>query len=136
MKENLLIFLLINEGQEAFQKIKDKISPEDFKNELNKKIVTILYEELNKGDISNVIGIFENDEALLSHITYILSKEMDLSDTNKALEDLISKFEKEKLQKEKGELLKRILEGKMSREEAEQAENRLKEISKELVSLK
>lgn len=95
-----------------------------------------MYEELNKGDISNVIGIFENDEALLSHVTYILSKEIDLSDTDKALEDLISKFEKEKLQKEKGELLKKIIEGNMSKEEVKQAENRLKEISKELVSLK
>ncbi len=136
LKENLIVSLLINGGQKVYQKIKDEISPEDFKNEQNKKIVKILYEELEKGDITNVIGIFENEEELLSHITYILSKELDISDVDKAIDDLTKKFVKEKLQEEKSEILKKLVSGNLDKEESKQKEDRLKEISRKLVNLK
>lgn len=135
-RENLLIMLLINEGQAVYQKIKNEISPNDFKDEKNKKIAKVLYEELEKGDISNVIGLFEKDENLISHITYILSKELDINDINKAIDDLTSKFIKEKLQEEKSEILRKMVSGELSQEESNQMGNRLKEISKKLVSLK
>lgn len=135
-RENTLILLLIDEGMPIYQKIKEKISPDDFKNEQNKEIVKILYEEFEKGDISNIIGLFENQEELLSHITYILSKELDVSDIDKALEDIVSKFAKEKLQEEKGKILKKLTDGNIDTEKMKELEIRLKEISKELVSLK
>lgn len=135
-KENLIICLLINEGQKVYKKIKNQISPTDFKNEQNKKIIKKLYEELEKGDITNVIGIFEKDEEVLSHITYILSKELDINDIDKAVDDISSRFIKERLQEEKGDILKKLISSNISQEEAKQAEDRLKEISKKLVSLK
>ena len=135
-KENLFIMLLINSSQEVYKRVKSSITPDDFKNEQNKKIVQILYEELEKGDITNVIGLFQNDEECLSHITYILSKELDISDIDKAIDDLQKKFEKEKLQEEKADILKKLVSGEVGSEEAKQIENRLKEISKKLVSLK
>ena len=131
-----MILLLINEGDRVYKNIKDDIFPEDFKNNLNKKIVKILYEELEKGDISNVIGLFEDKEELLSHITYILSKEQDINDVDKAIEDLKSKFIKEKLQEEKLVILKKLVSKDLDIKEAKQLESRLKEISKKLVSLK
>lgn len=136
LKENLIVSLLINEKQKVYQKIKNEIFPEDFKNEQNRKIVKILYEELEKGDITNVIGIFENEEELLSHVTYILSKELDISDVDKAIDDLTKKFIKEKLQEEKSEILKELVSGKLDKEQSKQKEDRLKEISKKLVNLK
>lgn len=135
-KENLIILLLINEGQTVYQRIKDDISPNDFKESKNKKIAEILYEELEKGDISNVIGLFEKDEELVSHITYILSKELDISDIDKAIEDLIGKFIKEKLLEEKNVILKKLISGGLDNDETREIENRLKEISKKLVSIK
>ena len=135
-KENLLIFLLINAGPEVYKAVKDKIIPDDFKNEKNKKIVKVLYEELEKGDISNIIGLFENDEELMGHVTYILSKELDITDVTKATEDLINKFTKEKLQEEKAEILKKSVSGDIDKEKSKEIENRLKEISKRLVELK
>lgn len=135
-RENLIIQLLINEGKVVYQKIKDEITPNDFKDEKNKRIAKVLYEELEKGDISNVIGLFESDDELISHITYILSKELDINDINKAIEDLTSKFIKEKLQEEKSEILKKMISGNLTQEETNQIGTRLKEISKKLVSLK
>ena len=135
-KENLIILLLINEGQDVYQKIKEKITPSDFKNEKNKKIAQVLYEELEKGDISNVIGLFEKDEELVSHITYILSKEQEISDIDKAIDELVNKFVKEKLLEEKSMILKKLVSGNISEEETKEMENRLKEISKKIVSIK
>lgn len=135
-KENLIILLLINQGQAVYQKIKNDISPNDFKDEKNKKIMQVLYEELEKGDITNVIGLFENDDELISHVTYILSKELDITDVDKAVEDLVNKFLKEKLLEEKNLILKKLVSGNLSHEETINIENRLKEISKKLVSIK
>ena len=135
-RENLLIMLLINNGQVVYERVKDEISPNDFKDERNKKIAEVLYEELEKGDISNVIGLFEKDDDLISHITYILSKELDINDINKAVEDLTSKFIKEKLQEEKSEILKKIVSSNLSQDEANELGNRLKEISNKLNNLK
>ncbi len=135
-KENLIILLLINEGQSVYQKIKNDISPDDFKDEKNKKIMKVLYEELEKGDISNVIGLFENDEELTSHITYIMSKELDITDVDKAVEDLLNKFLKEKLLLEKNLILKKLVSGGISKEETIAIEKRLSELSKKLVSIR
>lgn len=135
-RENLIIQLLINEGQAVYQRIKDEITPNDFKDEKNKKIAKVLYEELEKGDISNVIGLFEGDDELIGHITYILSKELDINDVNKAIDDLTNKFVKEKLQEEKSEILKKMISGNLTQEESNQLGNRLKEISNKLGKLK
>lgn len=135
-KENLMILLLISYGQSVYQIVKTEIGPDDFKIEQNKKIVKILYEELEKGDISNVIGLFQNEDELLSHVTYILSKELDISDVDKAVKDLLSKFMKEKLQEEKADILKKMVSSDLNEEQSKQMGNRLKEISKKLVSLK
>ena len=135
-RENLIILLLLNEGQVVYNKIKNDIVPDDFKDEKNKKIVTILYEELEKGDISNMIGLFEGNDELVSHVTYILSKELDISDVDKATDDLLNKFIKEKLLEEKSLILKRLISGNLDSKETKEIENRLKEISKKLVSIK
>ena len=80
--------------------------------------------------------MFEGKEELLSHITYILSKEQDIRDTSKAVEDLTGKFIKEKLQEEKSEILKKLVSKDLDKEESKKIEDRLKEISKKLVSIK
>ncbi len=131
-KENLIILLLITDGQKVYEKIKNDITPNDFKDEKNKKIAEVLYEELEKGDISNVIGLFENDEEMVSHITYILSKEQDINNVDKAVDELINKFILEKLLEEKSAILKSIASKTLSKEEEKQKETRLMEIGKRI----
>ena len=65
-----------------------------------------------------------------------MSKELDITDVDKAVEDLVNKFIKEKLLEEKSQILKKLVSGNISKEETIQIENRLKEISKKLVSIK
>ena len=135
-RENLLILLLINEGQEVYEKVKNEITPSDFKDEKNKKIAKVLYEELEKGDISNIIGLFNDDEELVSHITYILSKELDISDVDKAVNDLINKFLTTKLLEEKNLILKQLVSGNLDKEQTQKIEKRLNEISMKIASIK
>ena len=107
----------MNEGQKVYEKIKNEIAPSDFKDEKNKKIAKVLYEELEKGDISNIIGLFSDDEELISHITYILSKELDISDVDKAVNDLMNKFLIDKLLEEKNLILKKLVSENLDKEQ-------------------
>ncbi len=135
-RENLIILLLINEGKKVYEKIKDEIKPSDFQDEKNKKIVQVLYEELEKGDISNVIGLFNEDEELISHITYILSKDLEINDLDKAINDLINKFLITKLLEEKNSILEQLVSEKLDKEQTTKIENRLQEISLKIASIK
>lgn len=135
-KENYMILLLINGGQNVYKRVKDYVFPDDFIDEQNKKIVKILYEELEKGDISNVIGLFQGDDELLSHVTYILSKELDITDIDKAIKDLLSKFVVEKLQEEKTKMLKRLGTSNLSKDETNQIMYKIKEISDRVKKVK
>ena len=135
-KENYMILLLINGGQNVYNRVNDYVFPDDFIDEQNKKIVKILYEELEKGDISNVIGLFQGDDELLSHVTYILSKELDITDIDKAIKDLLSKFVVEKLQEEKTKMLKRLGTSNLSKDETNQIMYKIKEISDRVKKVK
>ncbi len=106
-RENVLISLLINE-ENAYQKIKDRIKPEDFKQEKNRRIVQKLYEHFEKGNSNNnIINLFE-DEELINQITYIMAYDFEITDYNKAVEDILTLYEKEKLLNRKIEILKQI----------------------------
>lgn len=131
LRENLIISLLLDDSKDNFIKIKNVISIDDFKNEKNKKIVQKLYEQFEKGNINNVLDLFE-DEELINHITYIMSSNFDITDTKKAIEDILKKFQKEKMINRKGEILKRLSNSDISNDELLKLENELKTLSKKL----
>ena len=106
-RENTIISILIN-NPENFQMIKKHMLPEDFKYDLNNKIVKALYEELEKEDsnISLVLDKIE-DEEIKNHLTAIMAEDYGISDSNdtKAIEDILKKYEREKLEKRRDELI-------------------------------
>ncbi len=106
-RENTIISILIN-NPENFQMIKEHMLPEDFKYDLNNKIVKALYEELEKEDsnISLVLDKIE-DEEIKNHLTAIMAEDYGISDSNdtKAIEDILKKYEREKLEKRRDELI-------------------------------
>ena len=106
-RENTIISILIN-NPENFQMIKEHMKIEDFKYDLNIKIVKALYEELEKEDsnISLVLDKIE-DEEIKNHLTAIMAEDYGISDNNdtKAIEDILRKYEREKLEKRRDELI-------------------------------
>ena len=107
-RENTIIALLLDANVNIFQKIKQRIKPEDFKDEINKKIATQLYEELEKeeSNINRLLDMF--DEETQNHITMVMATDYEIEDTEKAVEDILQKYEKEKLDYRKKEILKQL----------------------------
>lgn len=130
-RENLIISILLNNDKEDFIRVKNVIEVDDFKNEKNKKIVKKLYEEFEKGDINNVLNLFKDDD-LINHITYIMSSDLNITDTKKAIDDILNKLEKEKLINRKSEILKKLTSGNISKEELVKLEEELKSLSKKI----
>ncbi len=131
IRENLIISILLNNNKDEFEKIRNVIKVEDFKNEKNRKIAEILYEQFEKGNINNILNLFE-DEEIINHITYIMSTDFEITDTQKtkkAIEDILSKFEMEKLLNRKSQVLKKLSNSNLSDEESLELENELKSIS-------
>ncbi|MCI8273301.1 MAG: DNA primase [Clostridia bacterium] len=123
-RENTIIALLLDIDRNLFEKIKQKIKPEDFKYEINKKIAEKLYEELEKQDanINKLVDTF--DEQIKNHITMVMATDYEIENTEKAVEDILLKYEREKLNNKKKEILKEL--------EKERDGERKKQLSKEL----
>lgn len=134
-KENMIISLLIDSEKDIIEKIKSNIKIEDFKYDKNRKIVKKLYEEYEKGDVTNVIDLFE-DEELINHITYIMAYDFDMSNEEKAIDDIINTYKKEKLIEEKNEILINLENQNLSKEEISSLEKNLNEIIIRLAKMK
>ena len=71
----------------------------------NKKIAQKLYEEFEKGN-SNINAILDNlDDNEQSHITEILADDFEIDDMEKAIDDVVQAYEREKLNTRKFEIL-------------------------------
>ena len=101
----------------------------------NKQILKKLYEEHEKGNINNVIDLFE-DEELINHITYIMAYDFDMSNEEKAIDDIINTYKKEKLIEEKNEILLNLEDKNLSKEDISNLENKLSEIIIKLAKMK
>ncbi len=68
-RENTIIAMLLMSNVNVYSKIKNKIKPEDFKLEKNKKILEKVYGEYEKGitEIYDVLNLFE-EEDIINHI--------------------------------------------------------------------
>ena len=107
-RENTIIGLLLDANINVFQKIKERIKPEDFKDEINQKIASQLYIELEKQEpnINRLLDTF--DEQTQNHITMVMATDYEIEDTEKAIEDILQKYEREKLDFRKREILKQL----------------------------
>ena len=80
------------------------------------------------------MDLFEEDE-IINHITYIMSIDFQIADTQKtkkAIEDVSSKFETEKLHDRKSEILKKLASSNLSSEESSELMNELNSINMRL----
>ena len=107
-RENTIIALLLDSNIQIFNKIKEKIKPEDFKNKLNQKIAEQLYKELEKDD-ANVNKIIDTlDEQCQNQITMVMATDYEFENSEKAVEDLLAKYKKDRLNDRKKEILKQL----------------------------
>lgn len=134
-RENMIVSLLMNTETDTYNRIKNVIQPSDFKDEINRQIVEKLYSEYENGKVKNVLSLFE-DEKIISHITYIMADDYDVTDIEKAIEDILKIYIKEKNINQRNDILKRLESTNLSNDERVNLENELREIMKRLTKMK
>ena len=104
-RENTILSILIN-NVETYKLIKENIKVEDFKDEINKRILKEIYDELEKENpnINMVLDHIEDDE-FQNHLTAIMAEDYGITDNKKAIEEILSKYEREKLEKRRDEII-------------------------------
>ena len=107
-RENTIIALLLDANINIFQKIKKKVKPEDFRDEINQKIAKQLYSELEKQDANINKLIDEFDEETKNHITMVMATDYEIENVDKAVDDILTKYERERLESEKQKILKQL----------------------------
>ena len=107
-RENTILWILIN-SVDTYKTIKENIKIEDFKNEENKEILKQIYNALEKGNdnISSVLDHIESEQ-IQSHLTEIMAEDYGITDNKKAIEDLLKKYELEKLESKRDKLIEEL----------------------------
>lgn len=124
-REKLVIYLLINEYSKSYEKIVKLITLNDIQDETNRQILKKMYEEFQKGNINtNQIVDWFKDENIISRITEIMAEDFEITDVDKAIDDLINIYEKQKLVNRRNEILKKL--------DTEKNVENMKELEKEL----
>ena len=107
-RENTIIWILIN-SIDTYKIIKENIKIEDFKNEENKEILKEIYNALENGN-NNINSVLDHidSEKIQGHLTEIMAEDYGITDNKKAIEDLLKKYELEKLESERDRLIEEL----------------------------
>ncbi len=134
-RENTVISILLGGDINIFQVIKQNIKVEDFKDRINQEIAQKLYEEFEKGNsnINSIIDILKDEEQ--NHITEIMADDYEIEDVEKAIDDIIQSYEKDKLNERKFEILG-ILEENIEANQKKELERELSDIIIRLAKIK
>ncbi|HJJ03270.1 MAG TPA: DNA primase [Clostridiaceae bacterium] len=137
-RENIIISLLIDGGEEIYNKIKDIINPNDFKSEANQKIMRRLYEEFEKGNsnINSLVDMFADDEQVVNALTGIMADDYEIEDNKKALDDVINNYQKEKLMARRNEIIQSLNNANLDKEKASELEKELHTLIIKLAQIK
>ena len=135
-REKMVIYILVNYPEESYRAIKDKITVEDIHSEVNKKIISKIYEQYSKGNVNNIIDFFEEEE-VVNYLSGIMADDFGISDINKCIEDLLNTYNKEKLTNTRNSIIKKLENtNNMTAEEIKQLEEKLNETILKLAKVK
>lgn len=136
-RENAIIAVLINGDNEIYNQIKSRISPQDMKLEVNKRIVEKVYNEYEKTNniANNIIDLFIEDQEAVNKITEIMADEYEQQLDKKTIDNIINVYEKEKLTILKTEIIQKLNNTKDA-EEIKKLEEELNNIIIKLARIK
>ncbi len=134
-RENMIIYLLINNFKSTSEKIKNVISEDDFKSNVNKKIFNIIFELKDKENILEALSNIE-DEKIQNAISSIVVQDYEITSEEKCLEDIINSYIKERLNSEKADIIKMINDKSLPKEEIQKLEESLSQIIIQLAKMK
>lgn len=136
-RENMILYLLINNFKEAGQIIKETISKDDFKHEINRRIFEEIYKVAENGneEIYKFLSNIE-DEEFQSTLSQIVVSDYEIVSVQKCIEDVIKNYSRDKLNSRKIEIINKLSDKTLSKEEISNLEIELNQIIIELARKK
>ena len=136
-RENMVLYLLINNPGETKEAIRSNITIEDLKFEENK----IIFEKImnsNETDPEKITQLIANieDEKLQIHISEIMVADYEITSVEKCLEDVILIYNKERLQNRKNQIIKELENPEIAKEKISNLEMELSDIIVKLARIK
>lgn len=126
-RENTVLSILLTGNLEFYEILKQNIKVEDFKDELNQKILKKLYEEFQKSN-NNINSILDNlTEEEQNRITEIMAIDYGINDMEKAIDDIMQNYEKDKLNERKMEIIE-LLDSNIEDSQKKELERELNNI--------
>ena len=134
-RENMILYLLITNFKETSEKIKENITQDDFKLEINKKIYNKIFEIEDKENIMQALSNIE-DEEIQNTISKIVVQDYEINSEDKCIEDILNNYIKERLNTKKADIIKMINNKDLSHEEISKLEAELSKIIIQLAKMK
>lgn len=135
-REQMVIYLLINYPKECLDRIKQIVSIESIKSEKNKNIIQTLYDKLSTEESAdNVLNWFENTD-IINYISGILAYDFEINDVEKGIEDIEKVYKKENLIARRNEIINKLNDNTISKEEATNLGKELNDIIINLAKIK
>lgn len=137
-RENMIIYLLINNFREAYEPIVTNISINDFKLEENKFIFEKILESTAEESEKILQGIANiEDSKIQSHVSEILVTDYEITSIDKCIEDVVNTYNKERLANRKSEIVKALENSSsLTKDEIAKLEQELTDIIIELAKRK
>lgn len=135
--EKLIIYLLINYPDKSYEKLKNIITNNLIKIEMDKEILNKLNEEYEKGNINteDILDFFK-DENTINYLSGIMSSDFEINDIDKCIEDIIIIYRKELLIQKRNDILNKIEKADLTKEEIASLEAELNNIIIKLAKMK
>ena len=127
---------MIHDPQKTYQAVKDVIPVQTIKIEKNREIIKKLYEEYEKGNsnISQILDTFEQD--VVDYLTGIMAENLEITDINKGIREILTNFQKSQLYAKKKEILQKLEQEGLSEEESQNLEQELTQVIYQISKLK
>ena len=135
-REKMDIYILLNYPKENFERIKDIITVGEIKNEMNKDIISKIYEQYASGKEGNILDLF-TDEQTINYLSGIMADDFGVTDVNKCIEDLLNIYNKERLVNERNDILKKLENtSSLTQEESNELVKRLNDVILKIAKVK
>lgn len=135
-REKMVIYLLINYPKESAEKIIKAVDLESIKDNKNKEIISVLFDKIkNNENMQNVLVNFE-DEETINYITGILAYDFEITDLNKAIDDIEKNYLRERNVTRRNQIVRELENTNLSNDEKIKLESELNQIILDLVKMK
>ena len=135
-REKMLIYLLINYSDKTFKRISSVVKSDYIQDTSNKIIIGKIFEKLQDNqNPEDVLNWFE-DQDMVSYLAGVLSNDFEISDVDKAIEDVEKTYLKEAKILRRDEIIEILKSPDLDKDEKANLEKELNNIIIDLVRMK